>query len=103
MEFKSLTHQPEYIIMKNLKTYLLATAIAAGMQSASAQTKTGYTNLFNGKDLSGWKILAGKAEYKVENGGITGTAVLNSGNTFLVTEKEYGDFILELDAKTEST
>jgi hypothetical protein len=46
--------------------------------------------------------LAGKAEYKVENGGITGTAVLNSGNTFLVTEKEYGDFILELDAKTES-
>jgi hypothetical protein len=89
--------------MKNLKTYLLATAIAVGMQSASAQTKTGYTNLFNGKDLSGWKILAGKAEYKVENGGITGTAVLNSGNTFLVTEKEYGDFILELDAKTEST
>ncbi|MCQ6960014.1 3-keto-disaccharide hydrolase [Mucilaginibacter aquariorum] len=89
--------------MKNLKTYLLATAIAVGMQSASAQTKTGYTNLFNGKDLNGWKILAGKAEYKVENGGITGTAVLNSGNTFLVTEKEYGDFILELDAKTEST
>jgi hypothetical protein len=89
--------------MKNLKTYLLATAIAVGMQSASAQTKTGYTNLFNGKDLSGWKILAGKAEYKVENGGITGTAVLNSGNTFLVTEKEYGDFILELDTKTEST
>jgi hypothetical protein len=89
--------------MKNLKTYLLATAIAVGMQSASAQTKTGYTSLFNGKDLSGWKILAGKAEYKVENGGITGTAVLNSGNTFLVTEKEYGDFILEVDAKTEST
>jgi hypothetical protein len=89
--------------MKNLKTYLLATAIVAGMQSVSAQTKTGYTNLFNGKDLSGWKILAGKAEYKVENGGITGTAVLNSGNTFLVTEKEYGDFILEVDAKTEST
>lgn len=77
-------------------------AIAAGMQSASAQNKAGYINLFNGKNLNGWKILAGKAEYKVENGGITGTAVLNSGNTFLVTEKEYGDFILELDAKTES-
>ncbi|MET3978650.1 hypothetical protein ABIB62_001219 [Mucilaginibacter sp. UYP25] len=89
--------------MKNLKTYLLAIAIAAGMQNASAQTKAGYTNLFNGKNLNGWKILAGKAEYKVENGGITGTAVLNSGNTFLVTEKQYGDFILELDAKTEST
>jgi len=88
--------------MKNLKTYLLALTIAAGLQTASAQTKAGYTNLFNGKNLNGWKILAGKAEYKVENAGITGTAVLNSGNTFLVTEKEYGDFILELDAKTES-
>ncbi|RYU90556.1 DUF1080 domain-containing protein [Mucilaginibacter terrigena] len=89
--------------MKNMKIYLLAMAIAAGMQTTSAQSKTGYINLFNGKNLNGWKILAGKAEYKVENGGITGTAVLNSGNTFLVTEKEYGDFILELDAKTEST
>ncbi|MBD1394236.1 3-keto-disaccharide hydrolase [Mucilaginibacter glaciei] len=83
--------------MKNLKILLLSIAITTG---ASAQN--GYTNLFNGKDLTGWKILAGKAEYKVENGGITGTAVLNSGNTFLVTEKQYGDFILELDAKTES-
>ncbi|MFA6248302.1 MAG: DUF1080 domain-containing protein [Mucilaginibacter sp.] len=88
--------------MKNLKTYLLALTVAGGLQTASAQTKAGYVNLFNGKNLNGWKILAGKAEYKVENGGITGTAVLNSGNTFLVTEKEYGDFILELDAKTES-
>ncbi|MFA6084182.1 DUF1080 domain-containing protein [Mucilaginibacter sp.] len=88
--------------MKNVKTLLLAIAAIAGVQSASAQTG-GYTNLFNGKDLQGWKILAGKAEYKVENGGITGTAVLNSGNTFLVTEKEYGDFILELDVETEST
>jgi hypothetical protein len=88
--------------MKNLKTYLLALTVAAGLQTASAQSKAGYTNLFNGKNLNGWKILAGKVEYKVENGGITGTAVLNSGNTFLVTEKEYGDFILELDAKTES-
>ncbi|MES2269058.1 MAG: DUF1080 domain-containing protein [Bacteroidota bacterium] len=89
--------------MKNLKTCLLALAIATSVQHTSAQSKAGYTNMFNGKDLTGWKILAGKAEYKVENGVITGTAVLNSGNTFLVTEKEYGDFVLELDAKTEST
>jgi hypothetical protein len=88
--------------MNNMKTFLLALAVAAGMQGASAQSKAGYTSLFDGKTLKGWKVLAGKADYKVENGGITGTAVLNSGNTFLVTEKQYGDFILELDAKTES-
>ena len=31
-----------------------------------------------------------------------GTTVLNSGNTFLATEKEYGDFIMEIDIKIES-
>jgi Domain of Unknown Function (DUF1080) len=58
--------------------------------------------LFNGKDLKGWKRLAGTADYTVENAAIVGTSVLNSGNTFLVTEKEYGDFILEMDVKIES-
>ncbi|MDN3582552.1 3-keto-disaccharide hydrolase [Mucilaginibacter flavus] len=64
---------------------------------ANAQEK-----IFDGKTLKGWKRLAGTADYKVEDGQIVGTTVLNSGNTFLVTEKEYGDFILELDAKIES-
>jgi len=62
----------------------------------------GWVNLFDGKTLSGWKRLAGSAEYSVENGMIVGTTVLNSGNTFLATEKEYGNFILELDVKIES-
>lgn len=64
-----------------------------------AQTRV---KLFDGKSLEGWKTLAGNAKYSVENGAIVGEAVPNSGNTFLVTEKEYGDFILDLDAKIES-
>jgi len=47
--------------------------------------------------------LAGTADYKVENGTIVGTTVANSGNTFLVTEKEYGDFILQMDIKVDDT
>ena len=58
--------------------------------------------LFDGKTLKGWYRLAGTADYKVEDGAIVGTTVLNSGNTFLVTDKEYGDFILEMDTKIES-
>src|ERR1700754_489698 len=68
--------------------------------TVNAQSSPG---LFDGKTLKGWHRLAGTADYKVENGAIVGTTVLNSGNTFLVTEKEYGDFILELDTKIEST
>lgn len=69
--------------------------------SLSAQSKGEWQNFFNGKDLTGWKQLAGDANYKVEGGVIVGTTVANTGNSFLVTEKEYGDFILELDIKIE--
>ncbi len=70
---------------------------------AVAEAQTGWENLFDGKTLNGWKRLAGSADFKVENGEIVGTSVVNSGNTFLVTEKEYGDFILEADIKIDDT
>jgi hypothetical protein len=60
-----------------------------------------WQNLFDGKTLHGWKRLGGTAGYKVENGVIVGTSVVGSGNTFLVTDKEYGDFDLELDVKID--
>lgn len=67
-----------------------------------AQSGDGWQNLFDGRTLTGWKRLAGTADYQVENGAIVGTTVMNSGNTFLVTEQEYGDFQLELDVMLES-
>ena len=56
-----------------------------------------WVSLFNGKDLSGWKQLNGKAKYEAKNNEIVGTTVSNEPNSFLATEKEYGDFILELE------
>ncbi len=53
--------------------------------------------LFNGKDLSGWERINGSAEYTVENQEITGTTRTGTPNSFLATEKKYGDFILEMD------
>lgn len=57
--------------------------------------------LFNGKSLNGWKKLNGKAEYKVEDGAIVGISKMNTPNTFLATNKNYGDFILEFDFKVD--
>ncbi|MCZ8134534.1 MAG: DUF1080 domain-containing protein, partial [Algoriphagus sp.] len=51
-----------------------------------------WKNLFNGKDLSGWKAVAGKATFEVKDGVIEGTAVHGTGNTFLVSEEMYTDF-----------
>jgi hypothetical protein len=69
--------------------------------SVSAQKKNSpqWENLFNGKDLSGFRQLNGKASYRVEHGELIGTTVLNQPNSFLATEKEYGDFIFEVDFK----
>ena len=71
------------------------------LQSSFLSAQNGFTNLFNGNDLSGWKILGGRASFAVEDGIIVGRTVANTGNTFLVTEKQYGDFILELDIYVE--
>lgn len=65
----------------------------------SAQEK--WEPLFNGKNLKGWKKLNGKAEYKVVDGTIVGISKMNTPNTFLATEKNYGDFILEFDFKVD--
>lgn len=62
-----------------------------------AKQNDGWQSLFNGKDLTGWHQLNGKADYRVVNGEIVGTTVANTPNSFLVTDKDYGDFILELD------
>jgi hypothetical protein len=62
-----------------------------------------WLNLFDGKKLDGWSIHSGTATYAVEKGGvILGTAVLGSPNTFLCTNKEYGDFIFEFEVKVDS-
>lgn len=84
--------------MNYMKNALLAFALILFI-NADAQN----IRLFDGKSLKGWKLLGGKAEFKVEDGMIVGTTVANTGNSFLTTEKNYGDFILELDFKIEDT
>lgn len=83
-------------MMKKI-TLLLALVAMAGF--GYSQGSGPWENLFNGKDLKGWKQLNGKASYEVINGEIVGTTVANELNSFLVTEKDYGDFILELEYK----
>ncbi len=56
-----------------------------------------WTPLFNGKNLNGWTQKGGKATYTVERGVIKGTSTPDTPNSFLCTEAEYTDFILELD------
>ncbi len=74
-------------------------AILTLLSFGSMAQKEQWIPLFDGKTLKGWKQLGGQAKYEVKNGEIVGTTVANTPNSFLCTEKEYGDFILELDLK----
>jgi len=62
-----------------------------------------WVSLQDGNTLNGWTVKGGNATYKVEDGTIVGTTVSESPNTFLTSDKNYGDFILELDYKVDST
>ena len=57
--------------------------------------------LFDGKTLSGWKQLGGKAIYKAQDGAIVGTSVEGTPNSFLCTERDYGDFVLEFEVNVD--
>ena len=82
-----------------MKTNILLALLFATLISTAQNFKA----LFNGKDLSGWKQLNGKAKYTIENGEIVGTTVFGEPNSFLATEKDYGDFVLEFEYKVDST
>jgi hypothetical protein len=69
---------------------------------AMATAGDNWQSLFDGQSLKGWKQRGGSAKYRAENGELIGTSVPNTGNSFLCTERDYGDFVLELEFKVNS-
>ncbi|UUO04906.1 DUF1080 domain-containing protein [Blastopirellula sp. J2-11] len=84
------------IIFPALLTALLLSV--TGVASAA----DGWIKPFNGKDLTGWTQKNGTATYVVEDGGvIRGKTEVGSPNSFLCTDKDYGDFELEFEVKCD--
>jgi len=79
---------------------LLALSLALSCSAgAQPQADAGWTSLFDGKTLNGWQARGGGV-FSVDQGtilGLTGTGAYG----WLCSEKSYGDFILEVDAKIE--
>ena len=83
-----------------MKNTILCSLIVVLMSGCSGGD--GWTYLFNGNDLAGWVKRGGAAEFKAENGEIIGISRAGTGSTFLCTEKEYGDFILEFELMVDT-
>ncbi|MFM7151397.1 MAG: DUF1080 domain-containing protein [Gemmataceae bacterium] len=71
--------------------------VPAARAEDSATIPEGFTPLFNGKDLKGWKVHGGKlGSWSADNGLLF---VSGGGGGWLMTEKQYGDFELRLEFK----
>ncbi len=86
-------------MMKSFRKVLLL-VVAVNLPAACSYGEDGWVSLFDGKTLAGWKQADhGKAEYKVVDGTIYGKTVEGSPNSFLASEKQYGDFELEFEVR----
>lgn len=77
---------------------LLAAFAFAGLSRAEEKdaTEDGWIVLFNGKDLSGWRVGGPEESWKVEDGAI----VANGKPSHLFTEQEFGDFDFKAEVMT---
>src|SRR6476619_6215781 len=90
--------------MRSQYSLMLVGCVAvAGITALAQAQETGFTPLFNGKDLTGWVYgtrngapnKSGKG-YQIESG-VLFTTKEDGGNLF--TEKEYSDFVLRFEVK----
>lgn len=79
-----------------LTTALLFTFTLTGF------AKDKYTPIFDGKTLKGWTQRNGTATYRVENKAIVGKTKEGSPNSFLCTDKLYGNFDLKFEVKVDN-
>ncbi len=78
--------------------YIALTAVTTALTlSSSFAAEEGFTQIFNGKNLDGWKLVSGRGPgYVVQDETIVCPA---NGGGNLFTEKEYSNFILRFDVK----
>tara|TARA_R110002096_G_scaffold371455_8_gene564864 strand:- start:2575 stop:3240 length:666 start_codon:yes stop_codon:yes gene_type:complete len=84
-----------------LSCFSVVVALSAWAQSEEASE--GWTELFNRKNLDGFTQKNGTATYEVKENTIVGTTVKGSPNSFLCTDKLYGDFELIFEVKCHNS
>src|SRR3954470_17948079 len=94
--------------------YTLIALLAFGFagQAADKPSDEGFTPIFNGKDLTGWKVSAktghsrtskntSGGKWVVEDGAIVGSQDVPGNGGIIITEKQYGDFEVALEMKND--
>lgn len=83
--------------MKQYSLLIILSTLSSGL--LAKHHKGEMTPIFDGKTLNGWSQLNGTATYRVEKGAIIGKTMEGSPNSFLCSDKLYGDFELHFQVK----
>ena len=83
--------------IKRIICLIVLFVIATSHSFARERQRNEWIPLFDSKTLNGWSVHSGFAKYHVEDDAIVGTTVKESPNSFLCTDREYGDFVLEFE------
>ena len=91
--------------MKNYCTKAVWLGFTMALPAAADHHKEakGWTDLFNGRDLTGFSQKNGTATFEAKDGTIVGTTAKGSPNSFLCTDKLYGDFELTFEVKVHNS
>jgi 3-keto-disaccharide hydrolase len=78
---------------------LMCIACAKAQEAKNEPAEKDFVTLFDGKSLTGWKLVKGHGPGYVVEDGILVCPVDGGGNLF--TEKEYSNFVFRFEFKTE--
>lgn len=88
--------------MRTLTVGLLHVCLLASVvERVGAAEEDDFRPLFDGKTLDGWVQRGGEAKYEVADGCVVGTTKTGTPNSFLCTDRDYGDFVLLVDFKVD--
>ncbi len=85
-----------------MKHHLFTFTILCLTYSACSQNDINWESLFNGKDLTNWKIVGSTGVAEVKDSAIASHMTANTPeHTFVCSQEKYSDFILEMDVNTD--
>jgi hypothetical protein len=98
--------RPSRFIAFACAAFVILAVLALAPAAPAAEPPAGFTALFNGKDLAGWKVPAGdNGHWKVVDGAIDYDAQSEAPgeDKNLWTVGEYGDFVLKVEWRIKET
>jgi hypothetical protein len=79
----------------------VASLLFAPVANAATEKAPAFKSIFNGKDLTGWIAPSPNPFWRVENGVLIGINDEKQTGSMLKTEKNYKNFIVELDVRVQ--